>query len=233
MRAHPSRQEAAHAAAAFTMQVDVFSDPVCPWCFIGKRRFDAAARERPALGLALHWRAFQLNPDMPAGGMDRAAYLQAKFGGATRAKEIYQRVNEAGQSVGIEFAFDNIRRTPSTVQAHRLIRLAQQPEIDRGDALTEALFGAYFLAGEDIGDRDTLVEVAARAGLDREETACYLDGDHDRDTVLAEDAQARRLGIQGVPCFIIDRRLAVSGAQEPAVLVRAFDEAAAAALANA
>lgn len=209
------------------MNIDVFSDPVCPWCYIGKRRFEAAAAERPTLDLRLHWRAFQLNPDMPAQGMDRKHYLQSKFGGAANAAEVYRRIAETGRSVGLDFAFDRIRRTPNTVQAHRLLRLAQQPELDRGDALAEGLFEAYFLAGLDIGDRDTLADIAARAGIDRDEALYFLEGEHDRAEVLAEDALARRLGIGGVPCFVVEGRYAISGAQEPAALLEVFDRVAA------
>ena len=111
------------------MNVDVFSDPICPWCFIGKRRYAAAAAARPALDLRLHWRAFQLNPEMPAEGMPRQEYLQTKFGGAANAAEVYRQVAEAGTTVDIDFAFERIVRTPNTVQAHRLLRLAQQPEV--------------------------------------------------------------------------------------------------------
>ena len=209
------------------MYIDVFSDPVCPWCFVGKRRFEAAAAERPGLDLRLRWRCFQLNPDMPAEGMERQAYLQAKFGGAAGAAQVYERVAEAGRSVGIDFAFDRIRRTPNTVQAHRLLRLAQQPEVDRADALSDALFAAYFLDGEDIGDREVLAEVAQQAGIDREEAAHFLAGDHERSSVLQEDAAGRRAGIQGVPCFIVGGRYAIAGAHEPAALLEALDRAAA------
>ena len=208
------------------MYVDVFSDPICPWCFIGKRRYEEAAAERAALELRLGWRAFQLNPEMPAEGMPRQEYLQAKFGGAANAAQVYDRVIEAGHTVGIDFAFDRIVRTPSTVQAHRLVRLSQQAELDRGEQVTEALFRAYFLEGEDIGDRDTLAEIGARGGLDREEVAHYLQGTHDRDAVIQEDAMARKLGINGVPCFIVDGRYAIAGAHEPATLLDVFDRAA-------
>ena len=208
------------------MFIDVFSDPICPWCFIGKRRFEAAASERRGLDLKLRWRCFQLNPDMPREGLPRQEYLSAKFGGASGAAQVYDRVIEAGHTVGIDFAFDRIERTPNTVQAHRLIRLAQQAEVNRADALTDALFDAYFLEGEDIGDRDVLAEIAARAGIDRDEALHYLQGDHDRAVVLEEDAAARRAGIQGVPCFIVGGRYAIAGAHEPATLLEVIDRAA-------
>jgi predicted DsbA family dithiol-disulfide isomerase len=203
------------------MNLDVFSDTICPWCYIGKRRLERALQERPQRDLKIRWRAFQLNPGMPAEGMDRKAYIDAKFGGAERARTIYDTVRAAGASEGIAFAFDRITRTPSTLQSHRLIRFAGGQ--DRQNETLEALFRAYFLDGRDIGDRAELAEVAADAGLDRDEAADYLAGDEDAEAVLAEDAMARRAGINGVPCFIFNGRFALSGAQEPEAFFQLFD----------
>ena len=203
------------------MIVDVFSDTVCPWCYVGKRRLERALKARPQRDVTIRWRAFQLNPGMPAGGMDRKAYVDAKFGGAERARAIYDTVRAAGTAEGIAFAFDRIKRTPNTLQSHRLIRFAGNQ--DRQDEVLEALFRAYFLNGRNIGDRAVLVEVAADTGLDREETAEYLAGDADAEAVLAEDGMARRAGINGVPCFIFNGRFALSGAQEPEAFFQLFD----------
>jgi predicted DsbA family dithiol-disulfide isomerase len=203
------------------MILDVFSDTICPWCYIGKRRLERALEARPQRGLQIRWRAFQLNPGMPAEGMDRKAYIDAKFGGADRARAILDTVRGAGAGEGIAFAFDRIKRTPSTLQSHRLIRFAGGQE--RQDETLEALFHAYFLEGRNIGDRAVLADIAEEAGLDRSEAADYLAGDADAEAVLGEDALARRAGINGVPCFIFNGRFALSGAQEPEAFFQLFD----------
>ncbi|HUH85096.1 MAG TPA: DsbA family oxidoreductase [Stellaceae bacterium] len=203
------------------MRVDIVSDVICPWCYIGKRRLETALALRPEVSIDTNWRPFQLNPDMPAGGIDRRAYLAAKFGGSAHAERIYANVTEAGASVGIPFAFDRIRRTPNTRDAHRLIRRATGQ--GRADAVVEALFQAYFTAGRDIGDRATLAEIAGEAGLDAQDTAAWLESPAELEQVLAEDRSARRLGINAVPCFIFEGQYAVSGAQEPEFFLPVFD----------
>lgn len=203
------------------MRIDIFSDVICPWCFIGKKRLEKALELRPLPDLQIHWRAFQLNPGMPAEGMDRQAYLAAKFGGPESAQRIYDTVGAAGRRSGVAFAFDKITRTPNTVAAHRLVRFAER--FGRQDAMVEALFQAYFLQGRNLSDLDALAEIAAVAGLDRAAVRGYLDSDEDAETVLAEDAYARKLGIGGVPCFIVDGRYALSGAQEPEAFLPVFD----------
>jgi predicted DsbA family dithiol-disulfide isomerase len=203
------------------MQIDIVSDVICPWCFIGKRRLEKALALRPEVEPAITWRPFQLNPTMPEEGMERRAYLAAKFGDDAHAERIYANVGEAGSSVGIPFAFDRIRRTPNTRDAHRLIRYAAQS--DRADIVVEALFHAYFIDGRDIGNHDTLAEIAGEAGLDGAAAARWLASPAERDDVLAEDRSARRLGINAVPCFIFERHYAVSGAQEPEFFLPVFD----------
>jgi predicted DsbA family dithiol-disulfide isomerase len=203
------------------MNLDVFSDTICPWCFIGKRRLERALKARPQPGLKVRWRAFQLNPGMPAEGMERRAYIEAKFGGTERARTIYDTVRAAGAGEGIEFAFEKIKRTPNTLQSHRLLRLAAATGDQ--DAVLEGLFRAYFLEGRDVGDRAVLTEIGAAAGLDRRKTAAFLGSDTDTDTVLSEDVLARRAGINGVPCFIFNGRFALSGAQEPEAFFQIFD----------
>lgn len=203
------------------MELDVFSDLVCPWCFIGKRRLEAALAARPQRGLEVRWRAFQLNPGMPAEGMERQSYLQAKFGGAENAKRMYDQIAAVGAEVGIDFAFERIQRTPNTVDAHRLIRMGAA--VDREDAIVEGLFRAYFLEGRDIGETGVLVEIADEVGLDRLEAAEYLTGTWERAAVEAEDMAGRQAGITGVPTFIVNRKHAVPGAQPPEILHRLFD----------
>ncbi|MFQ5959455.1 MAG: DsbA family oxidoreductase [Alphaproteobacteria bacterium] len=203
--------------------IDIISDVVCPWCFIGKRRLERALAVRPDLDVEVVWRAFQLNPDMPPEGMERAQYLAAKFGSDANAGRIYAEIEKAGAGEGIDFAFDRIHRTPNTVDAHRLIRFAG--EQGRQDRLVELLFRRYFEQGVDIGEHERLVEAAAEADLDAETVRAHLASDVGVDAVRVEDLQARRLGVSGVPCFVIDRRFAISGAQAPEVFRRVFETA--------
>ena len=181
---------------------------------------ERALSEQPQPDLTLRWRAFQLNPDMPDGGMDRAHYLKVKFGGASNAQTIYDQVRAAGKDEGIDFAFDQMKRTPNTVDSHRLIRYADKA---LQNAVVQALFDAYFLRAEDIGDRDVLVAAAAEAGLDAEETRTFLASDAEREAVRAEDQSAREAGISGVPCFIFNGQHALAGAHPPEVLFQLFD----------
>jgi predicted DsbA family dithiol-disulfide isomerase len=203
------------------MRLDIYSDTICPWCFIGKRRLDRALAERPQPGLTIHWRAFQLNPEMPAEGMDRQLYLQLKFGGAENAERVYAQVRTAGESEEIPFAFAAMQRTPNTVDSHRLIRFAAGKGLQ--NEVVEALFEAYFLRGEDIGQPDVLAAAAAGAGLNAGEVRAFLDSDLEDQAVRAEDQEARHAGLQGVPTFIINGKYSVSGAQEPEVLCQMFD----------
>jgi predicted DsbA family dithiol-disulfide isomerase len=203
------------------VRIDIYSDVICPWCYIGKRRLERALAERPLDDLTLQWRAFQLNPDMPAHGMDRQLYLQLKFGNAASAERIYREIKAVGAEEDLAFAFDAIRRTPNTIECHRLIRFAGLQ--GRQDAVVEALFSAYFLDGEDIGAPAVLLRVAESAGLDAAETRTFLESDLEEQTVRAEDRQARRAGLQGVPTFIVNGKFALSGAHLPEVLHQMFD----------
>jgi predicted DsbA family dithiol-disulfide isomerase len=212
------------------MELEVYADPICPWCFIGKRRLDAAlGLVAGGDGVSVEWRAFQLNPSMPPEGMERSGYLAAKFGGAARATQVYGVIAREGAAEGIAFAFRRIRRTPNTLDAHRLVRLAARE--GRASDMMERLFAAYFLEGRDIGARGELVAVAGEAGFDRDRAAAFLAGNGDRETVLAEDAAARAAGVGGVPHFVIARRIAVPGAQPPEVIARAIELARAGAAA--
>ncbi len=201
--------------------IEIVSDTVCPWCYIGKRRLERALAEKPPKDeVSISWRPFQLNPDMPPDGMDREAYLEAKFGGPEGAKQVYDNIRQAGQSEGLDFAFERVPRTPNTINSHRLARRAAAAGCQ--DAVIESLFRAYFLEGRDVSEVTTLVEIAEAAGMDGEETRAYLESDEDADEVRAEDKLARQMQIQGVPFFIINQKYAISGAQDPAVFHKAF-----------
>jgi predicted DsbA family dithiol-disulfide isomerase len=208
--------------------IDVILDVVCPWCFIGKRRLDAALVELAALDPdimpVVSWHPFELNPDLPPEGVDRRSYLEAKFGGPERARQIYERVSAAGKSVDIDFAFDKIIVQPNTLEAHRLISWAQR----RGDdvsGLVEHLFEAYFLDGRDIGDRETLAAIAGEAGLVADAARRMLRSDDGVAEVRAMAQRSRELGVAGVPYVILAETVAVSGAQEVPTLLAAIGEA--------
>ncbi|HEY7377171.1 MAG TPA: DsbA family oxidoreductase [Steroidobacteraceae bacterium] len=200
------------------MKVEIYSDAVCPWCFIGKRRFDQARRQRPGLALEVQWRAFELNPGLPATGMDREEYLLAKFGDRERLHHMQEQLRETGTSLGIQFRFDRIGRTPNTRAAHQLLALAAEHGLQ--DPACDALFSAYFAEGRDIGDRQVLAELSAQLGLDAPDS---LDEGRLQDRVLADENLARDWGITGVPTFIFDSRYALSGAQPAEVFVQFFD----------
>ncbi|MGE0093530.1 MAG: DsbA family oxidoreductase [Alphaproteobacteria bacterium] len=207
------------------MQIDVVSDTICPWCYIGKRRLERALAASDGPHAWIGWRPFQLNPDMPVEGMERETYLAKKFGSRERAERVYAPIVDAGREEGIAFAFDRIKRTPNTLMSHRLIRIAGK--MGRQNEAVDGLFRAYFEEGRDIGDLTVVSDVARDAGMDRDEIHAYLETDADLDRVRAEDAFARELGIQGVPCFIIERSVVLSGAQPPDVFQQAFATAAA------
>ncbi len=203
--------------------IDVVSDAVCPWCFVGKRRLEAALAQSGESDVAVRWRPFQLDPTIPPEGLDRRSYMRAKFRDDARLAEIHARLKALGAEVGIAFDFEAIQRSPNTLDAHRLIRWAGEAGVQ--DELVERLFSAYFEQGRDIGDRETLTSIAAECGLDAETIRRrFVDAD-DLEDVRAEIEHAQRVGVSGVPFFIFANRLAVSGAQSSEVLARAMAEA--------
>jgi predicted DsbA family dithiol-disulfide isomerase len=213
--------------ASDLLTIDVVSDVVCPWCYIGKRRLEAALAERPptAKVTEIRWHPFQLNPDIPVEGVDRRRYLEDKFGGPERAREIYARVEAAGREVGIAFDFDAIERQPNTVDAHRLLAWVQAASPQHADALVERVFKAYFTEGVNIGRIEELVRLARESGCDEAGARAHLTGDAGRDAVAAADDRMKALGIGGVPFFIFNGRIGVSGAQSPDVLADAVAQA--------
>lgn len=209
------------------MRIEIVSDVICPWCYIGKRRLEKAMAQRPDIEFEIGWRPFQLNPDMPKEGADRKSYLEAKFGGPERAKGIYARVAAEGANEGIAFDFERIKRTPNTLAAHSLLRWALETGVQYD--LKERLFQAYFLHGRDIGNHDVLADLAGLSGMDAALVKQQLDQGLDADTIQAEDQMAREMGITGVPFFIVERRFGLVGAQPADALLQVIDKAAMAA----
>jgi predicted DsbA family dithiol-disulfide isomerase len=205
------------------LAIEIVHDLVCPWCFLGVRRLMRTLRRRPDLLFDLTWRPFLLNPDMPRSGMSRPDYVIRKFGGEDRARRLYSSIAEIGRTEGMLFRFDRIRRTPSSVDAHRLVRYAAR--YGQADAMVEALFSAHFTDGLDIGDHTMLVAIGTASGLDGAATKRFLASDAEMDAVYADNLRAHRLGINGVPCFVISGRHAIAGAQEPEVIERLLDVA--------
>jgi predicted DsbA family dithiol-disulfide isomerase len=206
------------------LSVEVVHDLVCPWCYLGVRRLLRTLRRRPDLMVDLVWRPFLLNPDMPRGGMSRADYVIRKFGGEERARRLYGSIAELGRGEGVRFRFDRIRRTPSSVDAHRLVRWAAG--FGRAVGTVEALFAAHFTEGQDIGDIRVLAAIAGSCGLDPAAARLFLLGADEVEAVHAENLRAHRLGINGVPCLVVSGRHAIAGAQEPEVIERLLDVAA-------
>lgn len=196
-----------------TVALDILSDPICPWCYIGKTHLDRALAEHPDHPFAVQWHPFQLNPDMPAGGMDRREYLETKFGGREGAARAYAPVVEAAEAAGLQINFDAMLRTPNTLDAHRLIHWAG---IERKQHETVgALFEAYFVEGRDIGDAEVLADIADGVGLDASVIGRLLSSDSDAESIRERDAKAREMGVNSVPTYIVAGKHAVPGAQPP------------------
>lgn len=204
------------------IRLDIISDPICPWCYIGWTNLTKAMAERPDHPFELEWHPFQLNPDMPREGMDRIAYLEAKFGGPEGAREVYGRIEDHAKSIGLELDFAGITRTPNTLDAHRLLHWAGLE--GKQTPVKIALFKAYFEEGRDIGDAQVLADIAEAQGLDRTMIARLLEGDSDAADIQARDAHSRSRGVSGVPCFIIGQQHALQGAQPADVWVQVIDQ---------
>ena len=204
-----------------SLSIAVFSDVICPWCYLGKRRLESALRQLGLDGTAIRWLPFELNPAMPPGGMARAEYRAAKFG-AARADQLDREMTTRGAEDGVAFAFDRMERTPSTRNAHKLI--AHATGEGRGGAVVEALFRAYFEEARDIGAEGVLLDVAEAAGLDREGAGAALADEAIGREVAALERRAAEIGVQGVPFFIVDEAWAVSGAQPAEQWIAALRE---------
>lgn len=193
------------------IKLDIISDPICPWCYIGKARLNQALEASSNHPFEIDWRPFQLNPDMPAEGMDRREYLEHKFG-KERAVSFYMQIAEAAEASGLEVHFDKITRTPNTLDAHRMIRWARPEGCQT--PLVNSLFHRYFAQGEDISDHAVLIDAAREVGMDADLAARLLKTDNDLDEIREEDKAFRGMGVQGVPCFVIGGKYVVNGAQE-------------------
>ena len=205
------------------LDIDIAFDLICPWCYLGVRRLRRALRARPDIIPQLLWRPLLLNPDIPAGGVSRAEFVARKFGGEDRARRLQNALAELGRAEGIGFRFDLMGRVPSSINAHRLVRYAVREGL--GEMMVEALFHAYFADGIDIGDLELLAALAGRTGLDPYAALAFLRSGEEAEAVHTENLRAHRLGINGVPCFIIAGQQAIAGAQEPEVLERLLDVA--------
>jgi predicted DsbA family dithiol-disulfide isomerase len=210
---------AAGAPSGTPLTVDVWSDTVCPWCWLGKRRFEAALRQRPAVPVVVRWHPFELNPDLPVEGADKREYMQRKFGDPDRFKDAQQQLVDLGAAVGIEFRFALAQRMPNTRASHVLARLAGERQPD----VIERLFAAYFHEGRDVGAPAVLAEIAAEAGLDAGFVRARLAAGTDHAAIEQEEQQAYGMGVSGVPFFVLAGKWAVSGAQETEAFVRAID----------
>ena len=206
------------------MRIDIYSDTVCPWCYLGKRRFELALAQRPHLEPRVTWRPFELNPDMPWEGVERAAYVTAKLGGPERVVPLEEALTQQGEAVGVRFRFDLIRRMPNSRRSHLLIAHAGRYVLQ--DRVKDRVMQAYFEEGCDIGELDELVRLGVEAGLGEREARAALVLREGQDGVVAAERHAGTLGITAVPTYIFDGQYTLSGAQEPSNMARILDQVA-------
>lgn len=195
------------------IKLDILSDPICPWCYIGKTYLDRALERHAEHPFLIEWHPFQLNPNMPVGGMDRADYLERKFGGQAGAVSVYSQIDRTAKEAGLDINWEDLNRTPNTADSHRLIHWAGLE--GRQNAIVSALFKAFFIDGKDIGDREVLIETANGSGMDAELTRRLLFSDSDKDDLQKREAHSREMGVNSVPTFIVDNHAVVPGAQKP------------------
>jgi predicted DsbA family dithiol-disulfide isomerase len=205
-------------------KLDIISDPICPWCYIGKTKLDRALEKHPEHNFILEWHPFQLNPSMPSEGMDRREYLEAKFGGKERAVEVYSDIANAAEAAGLEINFEGIKRTPSTLNAHRLLHWAALE--GKQNAVVDCLFKAYFREGHDISSHDILTNIATSVGMQADVTRHLLMSSADEKDIQDRDAAARERGVSGVPCFVIGNHYVIQGAQDTELWERVIAELA-------
>ena len=206
-----------------TAVLEIVSDVVCPWCYVGKRRFSQALDQLGDFPLTIHWRPFELNPGMPREGMARREYCERKFGSLEQANQLYARVVAAAEADGLELKVERIARTPNTRAAHRLIEFAGEHACQ--DAVVDALFEAYFVTGEDIGSQAVLLAIAHAAGLERDAVTSMLTAPAGDAVIEAAQSRAHQLGVSGVPAFLYNGHLLFSGAQSPETIAVSLQRA--------
>lgn len=204
------------------VKLDIISDPICPWCYIGKAHLDKALLDFPDHPFTMEWHPFQLNPDMPAGGMGRRDYLERKFGGKDGAVRAYAPIVETAEKIGLKIDFEGMKVTPNTIDAHRLIHWAGIEE--RQTFVVDLLFKAYFVEARDIGDHEVLADIADTAGMDAALVTKLLASDNDTDDIRNRDAHSRKMGVNSVPTFIVANQHAVPGAQPPETWVQIIED---------
>ena len=205
-----------------TVKLDILSDPICPWCYIGKSHLDKALANVPDHPFVIEWHPFQLNPDMPDEGMDRRDYLERKFGGKDGAVRAYAPVVEHAENAGLKIDFEGMKRTPNTLDAHRLIHWAGIE--GKQNAIVDALFDAYFVQARDIGDAEVLADIADSAGMDAAVVMKLLQSDADREDIRTRDSHSRKMGVSSVPTYIVANQHAVPGAQPPEMWEKVIGE---------
>lgn len=205
-----------------SLSIDVISDVMCPWCFIGQKNLERALEQVSDIDVAIHWRPYQLDPTLPPEGKDRQTYLEEKFGSRERAQALYDRVREAGRDAGIDFKFDRIEKSPNTLDAHRVIRWAASAGEGVQDKLVRRLFELYFLEGANIGSHAVLIQAARESGMDSAVVETLLPTEADLQEVSQEVGTAQKMGVTGVPCFLLEGKYALMGAQPPEALADAI-----------
>jgi predicted DsbA family dithiol-disulfide isomerase len=207
------------------MEIDFFFDTICPWCYIGKRRLEQALAERKDQNIKVNWRSFLLNPDFPPSGIDQNTYLSSKFGSESRIRRVYGNITDVGLSVDIRFNFNTIRHTPNSIDTHRLVHFAGAE--GKSEIALDALFENYFVEGKNIGDLNVLMAIANSIGLDTHAFVAHLESSEGIAEIYDANARAHRLGVNGVPSYVFNGSLVISGAQETNVLARMLDAASA------
>ena len=207
------------------MEIDFFFDTICPWCYIGKRRLEQALAERKDQNIKVNWRSFLLNPDFPPSGIDQNTYLSSKFGSESRIRRVYGNITDVGLSVDIRFNFNTIRHTPNSIDTHRLVHFAGAE--GKSEIALDALFENYFVEGKNIGDLNVLMAIANSIGLDTHAFVAHLESSKGIAEIYDANARAHRLGVNGVPSYVFNGSLVISGAQETNVLAKMLDAASA------
>tara|TARA_Y100000590_G_scaffold458718_1_gene614042 strand:- start:4457 stop:5092 length:636 start_codon:yes stop_codon:yes gene_type:complete len=202
------------------IKIDIFSDTICPWCYIGKKKLEKILTYFPNCEFKITWRPFQLNPDMPNQGIKRLDYLVKKFGSIENANEVYNSINHTGKNLGIFFQFNKIKKTPNSFASHKLLALGHKQ--DKQNEIIESIFYAYFIEGKDIGNQKELIKIGKQHNLNELETKKYINSNEDKLNLLNEEIQAKKMGIKGVPCFIINKEYVIFGVQEENKFINLF-----------